>query len=1485
MAAAVGLSALGALAQQRSGWDASARLEAGLLPRRPDLENLLRTGQDALARRDWKLAIDSLQRIIDDESGALLPAGESAGGFRLRESARRRATALLAGMPPEGLSAYRLLTDGKAENLWVEVQTRGDEAALRTLVDKYLMTGRGDDAADLLAAILIDRGQPADALDVLERLDTWRQGGDVPANRLARKRAVCWLMLGEPARAETALGEAVDTVPQDEATEVIAGLVAGGWQGAGDATADPLVETWPRVGGDLVRSRHMPATSPELREDLPWRFALQVEDSDWWAREYLPNREFERGLPVAEPVVADGRVFVKWVNQVVALDLESLDFLWQTYPSPETSTTPYYRLQAGAMFRGGQVFEGYSQRDRYLHDYVGSALAVAGGLVFEVDRNGVGLTGRRPGDRVTVERGGGESVWRGSRLIAHRVENGDIAWQRGRTADPADPLGDVHFLGVPLALPQRGAAGGGSELWTVYARRNDICLGVLDPADGALRRELLLCSVDALELDTLLHEAVYPACDGRTLYVSLSAGLVLAVDVDTLALRWATEYPREPHVVNSLAPASWLCGPPLVSGRVVLAAPPDSSRLLALDRASGAVLWSYDRPAQVFYVLGADARRVWVGGDDFACLALETGEELWHGVDVAELETTGRAAWSGAVIHVPTDAGLVTVAADSGAVVGQKPLPADQLPLGNLLCLASALFSVDTNEVRKFPDLTISYPRQLARFEAEPKNEQAAVRLAWMELLRGEPRRTLAVLSALRPAARTQGRYRSEISRLTIDAMLRVASAPATSDTEAVELLESALASTQRDLDQLRATLALAARWRKMGRGDEAYLRLWRLGLGSAGDGYVTIEQGLRNKARLVIAGVLARFERDLTARQLATIQAETQRALAEAVALTGEPASAEEGHTRLVQLAELDDAGGAGEAALVALGKSERDARRFERSEQYLREAIRRNRAPAVTATALRDLAEQYLSAEQNLHWEAQRLLAELEQGYGDQMLATDTGAVAVADEVARLRAQIDPGRAARGAGYADRSRIALSAEPSGERIPHLSANSLVEYLGAPMEAASRLALLYQQPGTLLALPPGEQRVRWAAELATVGPDGAGAGAGDVAAGDEGAGGWPQEFHALAYCDGQTAVLNGPDGLFGVGLLTGRRLWGIPYEETATADRAALRNRLMAVDRGRLICAPRRGVLTCSSVLDGGEVRWERILADERIDTLALKDDFCLTLDNRRERATAYAADTGRRIARVAFHQPGEVVGPIPLIYEGGQLVGPVDARTVASYALGTGQESWRYAMPEDIRWAFNAGEGFIGVCSVEGHLRLLDAYEGDVLLAVQLPEVAAGYAEGILKDGALLLMAATRTSRGPDPVLISLDTASGAVRWRRDGFGPTGASQFALWKLLTVADDVLPMFRRVDTASSSAFDATVGRVAVEIVDKRTGETVGPTVETAHAVTLNERLNGEFGFWPGHLLLGSERGILVLSTAGEAARTPARSPGGEATP
>ena len=112
-----------------------------------------------------------MQRIIDNPDGSLV-LREDAGGAKneLYESARQRAVRRLSSLPAEGVTAYRLLYDGRAKGIVERAIPARDAAALRSVIQRFPLTNFADDAADILASWALDEGRPAEATALLERI-------------------------------------------------------------------------------------------------------------------------------------------------------------------------------------------------------------------------------------------------------------------------------------------------------------------------------------------------------------------------------------------------------------------------------------------------------------------------------------------------------------------------------------------------------------------------------------------------------------------------------------------------------------------------------------------------------------------------------------------------------------------------------------------------------------------------------------------------------------------------------------------------------------------------------------------------------------------------------------------------------------------------------------------------------------------------------------------------------------------------------------------------------------------------------------------------------------------------------------------------------------------------------------------------------------------------------------------------------------------
>lgn len=1429
---------------------------AAIVERPAAIENLLKRAADGIERQNWKLAIDSLQRVLDDEVGGLVqmssPPGRETIYYR---SARDQALQMLASLPPEGLEAYRVLHDGRSRALLERGIESGDTDLLREVVDRYLFTSVGAQAAIELAGWYLDVGNFVGALDLINRVERMAPDDSTPAWRRNVIRSVALAGVGalQDARRLIIETESLD-LPQDarDATAIIRVALDSI---ASDAQSFALGENWPIRGGGLTRSGIMSDVSPVIREGLPWRCTLPSDDADWWETQGISQAREKLAFPVADAVIWDNRVFVKANHQITAMDLESLEPLWI---SEQPVVLGRHR---GAMAnrnlmpfgrRNSTSMRAMTASDHRLYDVVGGTVTAAFDKVYSIEREGVGGVGSAPIERRPV-------VLEGTRLEARYASDGYVSWQRGRSGDAADPLNGVYFLAPPVAIRD--------ELWLPLAKGGDIYLAAVSPQDGELLRMRLLCSVELSQIASQYHEAMYLTSDGHSAFVSTGLGLVVAVDIDSFSLRWATQYDRDVTTMRrtSYEPRFWRSSPPVIAGKRIIVAPIDADSIMGLEATTGQLEWTVRRPDHARFVLGADESRVWLGGEQTSCLSAADGSRIWSSADSGDSFETGRAALCGSRIWVPTVDGVTALEADTGKVLERLPLPEDQLPLGNLLCAASALFSVDTNEVRKFPDLTLSYPRQLALFEEQPDDHRTAIRLAWMELLRDQPQRANQVLEQLPPSPIES--LQKQIARLKVKSLLSM-SASDNQVAVAVEQLREALglaALVGAHREQLEAAVNLAARLRETGRMDEAYMTLWRAGMSNAADGYLTIAPRLRLKARRYLADRMSKMTRDLSARHLQVIAENTGAVFAETMMhLESGGDGLREALRQMHKIAELNDAGGAGQRAMLALGRYERDQMRFARSEQYFKWAIRASRVAKVSAVARYELAASYLHPAQQLHHEAKALLDTINQRFDDVVI--DESGVRLGAEKARLLAAIDDRLAAEGAFASSPGRFSfvrhtVTDEYAWMDPPSLGAQ-LVSYATSPSEILGRNVLTFSAPNIIEAFSSRDGILSWRSEVRLL--DDGDAELPELATTNR-AGVFPRIF-----CDGQTGVLNGPGGLYGLGVATGRRLWAMPYEEDSTETQYPLRNRLVAVEDGVVVFAPRRGVLTAASLLDADDVLWERIVAGEKLDTVFVEDGLCITLDSARRTARTYALADGRLISQVKFgRQPVDDIVR-PLVYVDGMLIGPEELDRVIAFDVRTGREIWRHSGAAEIRWLFSPGDGYVGVWSISAEVTLLDAFDGTTVMTAQLADMEKHLAEGVIHDDTLVLMPVGKSERGAVPVLYGVSVSSGKVLWVRDGFDYTGPSREAWWRVLKMADGVVPMAVKLPVESENRFVRSVGNIGLVSIDMRTGRNVGPMVMTDRAASDAEHLTGDFALFGRRMIFATRRGLMSIDVQNE---------------
>ncbi len=1394
--------------------------------------NLFTRAEDGIAREDWKFAIDSLQRIIEDPEGALVPwfeGGTDVDG--LFESARRLATRNIATLPPAGLEAYRILYDGRAKALFERARADHDTAGLRTVVDRYQLTQYGDDAADLLASWCLDEGRPAEALAVLMDMRELAEDSDVPAALILGKLAAANAMLGQRDQVDAVLEEG--PAGRSEWADELRALAPRPDRGAAEAS------WWPQL------YRVMPASEPSLSA-LKLEYRMPGSAAGWWSWIHDDAPDAPLVLPAGR-LASDGRdIYVRRPGGCAALDRDDLTVLWES-TDPRAPRTPSVARPAAQPGTARSATEGA------VEDYIAESITAAHGLVLLVER---GLAPVRTGPNLFVAPGRQAQPSRtdlATRLIAYDARSGRLRWHSGTIDDPEGALSGALFRWSPIAV--------GAELWVPYSRQTDFHVAVLDPGRGAVIKTILLGSVTQ-PIDSFGPAAPPTYADG-IVFIPSGFGTLFAVDGQHRTVRWARQYDQiRARTPTMLSAAAWLTGEPLVAGGLVILPPEEHRGLLALWAASGRTRWTVAVDGGA-YPIAADAKHLWIGGRGISCLALATGEVLWRTYLIAT--PTGRAAVCGDLIYVPTAAGLLSLDARSGESVGIEPAAASDTPLGNLLCTSTALYSLDPTSVRAFPDVERTYAIAQARFD--PMEPASVARMAWAELIRDAPQEAWALLERI--PSRTIAEdppLAAAISRIGVEALMRIARRETAGSARALAWLRRAESVAAGAADRIRCRLEMAEQQIVAGRHEEAYRELTALGWSDDGDRIVRVADSVdapaRTEATRRLIALEGRLDSDLRARMKTEAMEQVDRA-SRALEAPGESRAA---RWRLRALAEVHAATGAGQRALLELAERESERSAFESAELLLRECVSRPADPLLTTAGWVELCALYDRS--GLDWPAalHPCLMELEARFGavtfdgvGDVGSRITRGQRVADWVAQVRSSAPAGATPGPRADHPTDTIVLMNEPAWTRgttegNPATNFGRVVDFGEASQAALQDRLVVLRQDGLIECLNLIDGEPLWETQLRN---------AGDFL--DPATVQNQPEGPRRAVADGQVAVFHHFDGLYAVGLLTGRRLWVRPLEVVQEPARTYLRDGAMAAGDGLLAAMPRDGWLTLMRLTDGSTV-WERDLRGEPVDRIWMHGDRILTLDGSGERLHILNRADGELVKQVLFEQPNRGSPAIPLVRTGGMVIGPdlsAGSNTVFAVDMRTGEQAWRMEPELPVLHLFEPQEGFVGLGVGQGSAQVVDAASGEIVLERQVPTGRAVLG-GALVDGTLVLRADGLRQQKQVVELFAFDVATGEPVWHRDDVGGLASAE----KVLPLEQGLIAALTdSVKTDISGTGAATRGnRTVLTLINAKTGQDAGASVEVTTMIT-GQRSAVDVFVRGGVVVMGSNRGLHAFRT------------------
>ena len=174
----------------------SADAAAFDLPKDTEARRRIEAARDYIEAKRWQEVVAALQRVLDDPQDKFAPLprrGPDGKEVIVPTSVRAEANRLLAGLPKDGLEAYKVYKEAgpRADEYLKKAKdaptTEERLALLGLIVRNYLHTDAGGVAADLLATHHMDRGDFRTAARFYALLLTRAGGADaVPADVLFR---------------------------------------------------------------------------------------------------------------------------------------------------------------------------------------------------------------------------------------------------------------------------------------------------------------------------------------------------------------------------------------------------------------------------------------------------------------------------------------------------------------------------------------------------------------------------------------------------------------------------------------------------------------------------------------------------------------------------------------------------------------------------------------------------------------------------------------------------------------------------------------------------------------------------------------------------------------------------------------------------------------------------------------------------------------------------------------------------------------------------------------------------------------------------------------------------------------------------------------------------------------------------------------------------------------------------------------------------
>ena len=713
-------------AQKKSGDKAVGR---SLVDQDAAAETKLQNARRLAEEKKYEQSVWELHGLMKGAGPAGLVAHSE--NPRRYEPAAGAAGRILSGLPEEAVALYVKRFGKTAEDLLAAVPEPESVDALRRIAGAYFHTPAGGRAAARLAALAFDRGDYLEAASLWSRLFAEQRRPVADRATILAKACVAYHMAGH-ATGATAL-RATAEKNHSSATITVGGRSVAmipfldrtlkSHPALASVSFTPI-ESWTSMAGSPAGVAVMQEADvspfavwnrPEPAEGLVADLFGSGEDvsgfrSGGRARAVLPSAPGvkERALdlpPLIHPVMAEGAVFCRREDAVVAVDAASGTELWRVdgVPMYEGEEQSGYGLRRPLSVLSGDM-------GRY-------ALTLADGVLFSVCKFGrIDPLSYRSG-----QGGGGRS---GSSLVALSADrNGaKLLWEVGNGTGADDSVRNAKYLTAPT-----WHAGSLFVLVRRASRYHAMCLKASDgtvvwdtPVGWVPLHGNTMPWRQAYVLEVLTERGSPVAVSGASVYLTTNTGLVLALGARTGELLWAYQYPSyvggiksRPTLVNTQGQLirfalrgrpSMPVNPVIVSRGRVICLPCDSPEIFALDAHTGELLWRRERAGMSDLTAIGDSRLL-LSGPDLLVLNAADGRELGR----ADGKVIGRPAVSAGAVLAAAEGRIVRMDLETFEAGSETIHDADAF-LGGLLSAGGGMvISADAGGLSAFSGFDASW--------------------------------------------------------------------------------------------------------------------------------------------------------------------------------------------------------------------------------------------------------------------------------------------------------------------------------------------------------------------------------------------------------------------------------------------------------------------------------------------------------------------------------------------------------------------------------------------------------------------------------------------------------------------------------------------------------------------------------------------------------------------------------------------------------